>query len=54
MSAGGGLTTPSIETNAYVVSLDSKNYAIMCYPINPDDQVFPDDEGAYCESNARI
>ncbi|MGH6835761.1 MAG: bacterial transcriptional activator domain-containing protein [Methylocella sp.] len=38
------LKTPSIETNAYVVILDSNNYVITCYPISPDDPVFPYEE----------
>ncbi len=39
-----GLKTPSIETNAYVIILDSNNVVITCYPINPADPVFPDEE----------
>jgi hypothetical protein len=39
-----GLNTPSIETNAYVVILDSNNNVITCYPINPADPIFPDEE----------
>ncbi|MGH6799923.1 MAG: hypothetical protein ACRECZ_00665 [Methylocella sp.] len=42
--SGRKLKTPSEETNAYVVILDSSNYVITCYPINPDDTVFPDEE----------
>jgi hypothetical protein len=39
-----GLKTPSIETNTYVVILDSNNYVITCYPINPADWVYPFEE----------
>jgi hypothetical protein len=39
-----GLKTPSTETNAYIVILDSNNYVITCYPINRDDPVYPDEE----------
>lgn len=39
-----GLKTPSVETNAFVVILDSNNYVITCYPINPADPVYPLDE----------
>ncbi|MGA9215675.1 MAG: hypothetical protein WBZ54_10540 [Methylocella sp.] len=39
-----GLKTPSIATNAYVVILDSNNNVITCYPMNPADPVYPDEE----------
>jgi hypothetical protein len=39
-----GLKTASIETNAYVVILDSNNYVITCYPMNPADPVCPLEE----------
>ncbi|MGB6176022.1 MAG: hypothetical protein WBF43_06730 [Methylocella sp.] len=39
-----GLKTPSIETNTYVVILDSNNNVITCYPINPADWVYPFEE----------
>lgn len=42
--SGTELNTPSIETNTYVVILDSNNYVITCYPINPDDPVNPFEE----------
>lgn len=42
--SGRGLKTPSIETNTYVVILDSNNNVITCYPINPADWVYPYEE----------
>ena len=41
--SGRGLRVPSIETNTYVVVLDSDNNVITAYPINPADEINPTD-----------
>jgi hypothetical protein len=41
--SGRGLRVPSVETNTYVVVLDSDNNVITAYPINPADEINPMD-----------
>ncbi|MGH6794854.1 MAG: hypothetical protein ACREDH_06580 [Methylocella sp.] len=40
-TSGTKLKVPSIETDTYVVILDSDNNVITAYPINPDDEAIP-------------
>jgi hypothetical protein len=41
--SGRGLRVPSVETNTYVVILDSDNNVRTAYPINPADEINPMD-----------
>lgn len=41
--SGRELRVPAVETNTYVVVLDSDNNVITAYPINPADEINPTD-----------